>query len=250
MPRTKPAKGTLDCESLDSALTSVSGLLGVNQQELRASLIRVKPAHLEAAATTQVIEWGDALWNIIVGSGTSSSSPDVIHWFHATRVLSGTDFSEGILPLNLILPKLRSFLTSLGSSSTPSNPFAYTLKTENPILWGPNAFLVRDAIVRRDSITHDYLDIPEIVEDLAGGSVAGRFRAITKPCIVKFRSLKPRNDVTRVALYYCYSALWGFGMHTYNNTCFDGHGQTIPRSDIVSIEYPRIARLLPYKWYD
>jgi hypothetical protein len=128
--------------------------------------------------------------------------------------------------------------------------FQYTLKTTDPIHHGPFAFLVRDAITRRASFTHDYLATPEIVEDYsADASIVKSFQAITKPCIVKFTSTNPRADVTEVALRYCYSALWGMAMGFQNNTHFDGEGQAIPRSDIVVIEYPTIDRLLPYTRY-
>jgi hypothetical protein len=256
VPSTQPAEGTLDCESEDLALTSLAGLLGENPQKLKASLTSLKPEELEAAAESQ--DGNDALWNKIVGSGTRSPIPRVIHWFHATRVRPETDFSEGILPLSLILPAIRSCLislatgeTSAGSSTALLSPgFQYVLKTSNSIHQGPHAFLVRDAITRRASCTHDYLEIPEIVEDLGpSASVLEKFRATTKPCIVKFRSTEPRGDVTRIALSYCYSALWDRGMSLQNNTCFDGQGQTIPRSDIVCIEYPKICRLIPYPWY-
>jgi len=125
------------------------------------------------------------------------------------------------------------------------------LKTSASIHEGPHAFLVRDAITRRASCTHDYLEIPEIVEDLGpSASVLKKFREITKPCIVKFRSLEPCDGVIKIVLNYCYSAVWEMEMGLENNTHFLGHGQTIPRSDIIGIEYPNITRLDPYKWYD
>jgi hypothetical protein len=257
MPRTKPAQGILDCGSVDFALISLANLLGEETRKLKASLTRLKPAELEAAATSQVIEWNTALWNKIVGLGTPAPVPRVVHWFHATRVQAKSDFSEGILPLSAVLPTIKSFLETLATEvpstgrSTPFSPgFQYVLKTSNLIHEGPHAFLVRDAITRRASFTHDYLEMPEIVEDLGPSmQLTEKFKEITKPCIVKFRSPEPREDVTEIALSYCYSSLWGMEMDLHNNTHFAGHGQTIPRSDIISIEYPKIARLLPYKWY-
>jgi hypothetical protein len=243
MSRTKAAEGILDCESLDSALISLSGLFGVKKRDLRSALTHLRPKEFEASIGPTV-EWSTALWNEIVGTGEPAPVPRVIHWFHATRVSPGTDFKEGILPLNLILPTL------LPLRGGPRG-FQYELKTRNSMHWGPYAFLVRDAIVRRDPVTHDYLETPEIVEDYYnGGSGTEEFRTNTKPCIVKFRSLERRTDVTKVALSYCYAALWGMGTGLNANTHFDGEGRTVPRSDIIIIEYPKVIRLNPFKWYD
>jgi hypothetical protein len=146
------------------------------------------------------------------------------------------------------LPYDRPIAVSKIGSTSPRG-FHYELKTGNSMHWGPYAFLVRDAI-RRASVTHDYLETPEIVEDYYnGGSGTEKFRKITKPCIVKFRSTELRDDVTKVALTYCYSALWEMEMGLNDNTHFDGEGRTVQRSDIISLEYPRIIRLLPRKRY-
>lgn len=118
--------------------------------------------------------------------------------------------------------------------------FAYALKTSNPIHWGPYAFLVRDAILRPADVTHDYLETPEIVEDIANGDhlLINEFRRISRPCIVKFRSIDPRPDVVEVALYYSYFSLWAKPMNLDTNTHFDAEGKTIPFEDIVGMEYP------------
>ena len=68
-------------------------------------------------------------------------------------------------------------------------------------------------------------------------SLIDGFRRVTKPCIVKFRSTKRRDDVVEVALLYCYSTLWDQGQSIDTNTCFDGEARVIPYSDIVGIEY-------------
>jgi len=243
---------------VESALISLAGLLGVKKRKLKASLTSLKPDEFEALIGQSLEAPNIVLWNKIVGFGTPPPVPHVIHWFHATRVRPETDFNDGVQPLRLILPAIKSFLATLAtelpsagsSTSQVSGGFQYTLKTSNSRHDGPFAFLVRDAITRRWSFTHDYLETPEIVDDyFNGGAGVERFRAITKPCIVKFRSTDPREDVSKIALRYCYSGLWGMGMDFENNTHFDGEGRTIPRSDIVGIEYPTIGRLLPYPWY-
>jgi hypothetical protein len=256
------AAGTLDCHNVDSALTSLAGLLSVDERGLKAALMDLSPTAFEASLRHAGQRSSTVLWDRIVGKGTPPPLPAIIHWFHATRVLPGTDFCEGIQPLVARLPIIESFLATLETqiSCEPlpqdSSPrfwreqggFQYSLKTESSAHWGPFAFLVRDAIVQRCSLTHDYLGCPEIVEDLAGimvGENAPRlidqFRRMTRPCIVKFRSSEPRDDVAEVALLYCYSTLWGQRQGISTNTCFDAGGQAIPSTDIVGIEYLNCA---------
>src|SRR5208282_3381940 len=102
------------------------------------------------------------------------------------------------------------------SANQTDGAFQYQLKANDPMHWGPWGFLVRDAIVQPYSETHDYLKAPEIVEDLSQMIVGKKnarlliekFQERTRPCIVKFRSIAPREDVAQVALYYCYCSIW------------------------------------------
>jgi hypothetical protein len=245
----------LDCYDLNSTVTSLANLLSTDPQQLRAALAALRWTDFEAG------DFGynpapKVLWNHIVGPDTVPLTPDLVYWFHATRVPPDTDFAEGIQHLMERLPKIRDLLTALAAlidktSATLPPPwthnggFHYNLKTSDPIHWGPHGFLVRDAIVHKGAATHDYLATPEIVEDLAE-AIAGKwaavlveeFRKATRPCIVKFASAEPRADVVRVALYYAYSTLWAQDQNTDTNTNFAAKGQTIPFSDIVQIEYP------------
>jgi hypothetical protein len=171
----KPVEGTLDCESMESTLNSLAGLLGVTKRKLTASLTGLKPEEFELLIGQSLEPPNVVLWNNVVGLGTPPPTPRVIHWFHATRVRPETEFSDGIQPLNAVLPAIKSLLETLatrppsGGSSKPWvwGGFQYTLKTTDPIHHGPFAFLVRDAITRRASFTHDYLATPEVVETTA-----------------------------------------------------------------------------------
>jgi hypothetical protein len=115
-----------------------------------------------------------------------------------------------------------------------------------PIDWGPDAFLVREAIFQRDPMFHDYLAVPEVVEDLAQMLAGDRwtelrdcYQAATLPCIVKFRSTKPRPDTVRPALYYAYSREWELDFQmTEANTCYSGDGEAIPAEDILEVNFP------------
>jgi hypothetical protein len=235
----------LDCHSIDSALTSLGNLFRTPKRELKDALLGFSFDSFRTSRDRALEPPPRVLWNRIVGINTQTPIPEVTYWFHATRVNSEADFKEGIQPLNARLPKIHEFLDSLARGAGLSSPspatFHYALKTSDPIHWGPYAFLVLDAILRPCEVTHNYLATPEIVEDIAGNSqiVIDEFRKRTRPCIVKFRSAQPREDVVEVALYYCYFSLWCRDMNLDTNTHFDGKGRTIPFKDIVGIDYPQ-----------
>jgi hypothetical protein len=241
----------LDCHTLDSALRSLGDLLSTNGKELRKALKAFRPSAFRKMISGSLVRPDDILWNKIVGSSEPKPIAEVTFWFHATRVRPGTDFAEGIKPLNEMLPYLTSFLEELGRTmgidsalSIPNSmngSFQYVLKTTDAVHWGPYAFLVRDAILKKAPETHDYLSTPEIVEDLINAKFDSRlldeFSKCTRPCIVKFSSHLPREDVAEVALYYCYAALWNQRQGFYTNTCFDGQGSAIAPAQIVGVEY-------------
>lgn len=121
--------------------------------------------------------------------------------------------------------------------------FHYALKTMNAEHWGPCAFLTRDAILRPDSFTRNYLSGPEIVEDMAGaffGALAPQvlqaYREVSTPYIVHFRDSGVRDDVIPVALTYLHRFLHSDGQDAGTHTCFDGEGRTIFPDAIIRLE--------------
>jgi hypothetical protein len=106
--------------------------------------------------------------------------------------------------------------------------------------------LVKDIAFRAQKIgNHDYLMLPEIVEDICNGyrdkySISIREDVVSslKPCIVKFRS-KFRIDQSciGVAILYVYKLTKGEPLSPDASTCFDAKGNVIPHGDILSIKY-------------
>jgi hypothetical protein len=124
--------------------------------------------------------------------------------------------------------------------------YHYKLKTPDPFHWGPFAMLVRDvAFVPERLANHDYLRLPEIIEDICNGYRAKYSISIHKevigalvPCIVKFVVRGNRGVVgIAPAIYYVYRSMRREPLSDYANTCFDGCGKVIPRADILRIEY-------------
>lgn len=99
---------SLDCHNTDSALTSLGTLLSIDRRRLRAALKSFSFSEFEASLIGSCYPPLQVLWNQIVGPGTAPPIPDLVCWFHATRVPPGTDFAEGIQNLGKFRsPELR-----------------------------------------------------------------------------------------------------------------------------------------------
>lgn len=183
-------------------------------------------------------------------------NPDRVFWFHLTRVPPSANFSEGILPMNLALPRIWDTVEGV-VEDTPNHEsfkefrakgrgsFQYELKKDCEVHAGPFAMLVRESAFKAKEMgNHDYLDLPEIVEDICNGyqehtgkSIHRVLRTALTPCIVKFWSDGRRGpDCVEAALFYLYSRRHGEPLSIEGNTCFDGGGQVVAPERIVSIE--------------
>jgi hypothetical protein len=252
---------TLDCESLDSAIASISAVLRIPSEQLLEAL-RAFDINAVPESERAELPYEELLVKHACGFDSSRlPAPDVTLWFHATRVRPDTDFHEGILPLSGRLDAIWALLAELAADWTTPDEWQhfkcnmggqgaqlYALKVSDKIHYGPFAFVVREIISNpHGTWNHNYLDGPEIIEDICSSythcfrhPLYKRFKAATRPCVVKFRSLAPRPDAVRAAMMYVHRSTRGEDLLLSCNTCFDGEDQPIPRSDILNIEWPAI----------
>lgn len=91
----------LDCETLESAIRSLSSMTGTSVADIRARMSAWTRRAFDRFAQRRGIGGFDVaraeLWVRVFGH-TSRPIPDIVYWFHATRVLPNTDFAEGLLP--------------------------------------------------------------------------------------------------------------------------------------------------------
>jgi len=182
-----------------------------------------------------------------------------IHWFHGTRCFPETAFmKKGILPLGMVMHQLfakiddiaekNSIMATDTDDSWCTHYFSlFVLKTENPAHWGPYAMLMKEALLSVEVYDfHNYLDIPEIVEDyiyskypLSSDILLEIYRKETRACIVEFWTLPMdrQEDTLETALYYLYSSYHKSDYSMFCNTCYDGNGKPIPADQIISVEY-------------
>ena len=99
--------------------------------------------------------------------------------------------------------------------------------------------LAREHHLPRDG-HHNYLAIPEIVEDIArccdNIDLAQRFRAAATPCVVKFRSATKNTNILYAAFWYIHGMLHD-GKPGWLAQCdYDGRGKAVPAEDVVAVE--------------
>ena len=179
-------------------------------------------------------------------------------WFHTTRVIAGTTFSEGILPLNAALPSLKAKLIDAVDDIVVRDQLRKTLdsggvadhhyfnKSQNSMHWGPYAILVRKVAFHATKLSqHDYLGMPEIIEDICNGfqntsgvALMDVFSEKLKPAIVKFASTTNHEEsCLSTALCYVYSTIHEGAPCANSVTCFDGENNPVPPQDILKVEF-------------
>lgn len=247
---------TLDCESRDVALWSLSRIYEVPEREIDAFL---KGTDLErhcAEGDPQHPAHRELTLLLERALGCAPSAIDRVFWFHLTRAKYDAGFASGILPLNQALPSVWDTILHIFKGTEHERPlqrlrekgipnFQYRLKVGNRLHAGPYAMLVRESAFRSQEMgNHGYLWLPEIVEDICNGdhdssgvAIHDTVCASLIPYVVKFWSRKQTNQsCVEAAMYYLYRTAHGQKLSDYANTCFDGEGCAIPREQIVKIE--------------
>jgi hypothetical protein len=219
----------LDCETLETTLTSVAAAAGVPERELLDGLRRFDPARVDSSA-----DWYEAVPRAAIasiGANIDSVRFDAICAFHGTRTLDPQRFlRHGILPLGTMIDRLWDDLFSIAGGQVTTaewhairtaietgplrsglagqSAHLYRLKVGKTLLHGPYANLVRDHVLAPIEGHHDYLTIPEIVQDIArftGTDLQDRFERAAQSCIVKFRHYDVSHHETASAVSYLLS---------------------------------------------
>lgn len=123
----------------------------------------------------------------------------------------------------------------------------FGMKVSNSLQWGPYAILVREVALHARTLgQHDYLDMPEIIEDLcedvrlaSGLDLLPVFKQRWKSVLVKFTAPAGDSADYAVAVALCYLrevALKGRPGHG-SVWCFDGGNTPVPVHRIAAVEW-------------
>ena len=247
----------LDCETYDSAIASICHVYSIKRDAAEQFLVGID---LDSEYESCVInrDCDDYLRDLFESEfGQPKLELEEVVWFHLTRTARSSNFSEGILPLGRVLGRVWKMLDSLledpeqkanlaKMKTNGVGDFQFELKTENNIHHGPYGMLVREAAFHSDKIcNHDYLEIPEIIEDICNGyrkqfdhCIYDTVTSKLEKCIVKFTSDKNTSlNLLAPALMFCWCFLRKEEFNLFANTCFDSEGATISRGQIISVKF-------------
>jgi hypothetical protein len=252
-------KVLLDCETRLSAEASLLETFGCSSPELRCFLTDPDHEAFFNEHWRSLPEYDLFLYERTCEVLGNPRLPTELCWFHCTRVPAGTTFDAGILPLGQVLLLLKDTLLDLleGTAAKREIDQAFAReggfglhfgnKLRNPLHWGPYAILVREvASCANDLGQHDYLAMPEIIEDLceeielaSGRDLLPVFQERLRPAIVKF--VAPAGNsaefAVRVALRYLQSSfLEGTPGHGAV-WCFDGENTTVSPGQVLKVEF-------------
>lgn len=253
----------LDCQDINSTLQSLADYFGQSQTTIKRLLIDTDFDFLyEKNADRYGYDYfTDYLYDCFKLQFGERVVDEVV-WFHLTRTMRPESYYNGILPLNEILPQIQSDLydivgdricktdwNSICKNGAPGyRQWRYQSKKRDKIHYGPYAMLVRGIAFGADEVgNHDYLKMPEIIEDMCMGieeiygfDLIDEFYKKAKSVIVKFRE-KPKTqdkipDYIGTMLCYLYCSWNKQRLGLYCNTCYSGKGKAISQKNIVTVE--------------
>ena len=233
----------LDCSSRESATTSLSKIFNTTEEKLISALRSVSPYDSDCQSPEDVIYTG-----ICDSFGAPVDGVSIL-WFHGTRVEDENCFHDhGILPKSSARKFLEPLLNKLaeGLESSGDNPFSLSLLgKQDPHDEGPFAFLIRNVAIQAPGANHNYVEAPEMVEDIAGSllgenymDLVNRFQKITIPCVVSFLSESKGYELAH-ALFFLKLIEDGeleIDAGSAANTFFNAEGQLISPDKIQGVE--------------
>jgi hypothetical protein len=256
----------LDCRTQESALSTVAEAVGVREHRLAAAILAEEP---DLSGDSQVDPIASLPEEILgrVGVELAQVDLDGAFLFHGTRLTDpGSVRRDGLQPLGrrldaiwgmlggLARPEMdekgwRDFRVWVETGGGDHDGSLYRLKASDRIHHGPFTVLVRDTLTHaREMGCRDYLDCPEIVQDICrchntyfdvDFDLERRFKAATEPCIVTVRLSPVDSGAIGPAIWFIRSCLRGepLGLNCAGGT--ERPRGPIPARDVVAVDIHR-----------
>lgn len=247
----------LDCESGASAFESLCVGFSCSKETLTNVLLSLDIEDVYRKHGDEINVVAERyLYDYVVANIGNHKPLTSVCWFHLTRTNKGNEFKDGILPLGESLDmvwemilnviqddKVRKELSLMWEAGDVGNSL-YDMKSKESSCWGPYAMLVKDiAFCPQKLSLHDYLGMPEIIEDICkgyeerhGDSILGICQKNLTPKIVKFRSsFYLDKSCLEAAICYVYTYIRGLEPSRGAVMDFDGKGIGIQPEDIMSL---------------
>ncbi|MCC5641281.1 hypothetical protein LC593_36900 [Nostoc sp. CHAB 5844] len=246
----------LDCESPETALESIANIYDAAPNEIRQFFSDFDiDEHYER--NRPELPGNDEVRRILeLHFGEPRNNVSRTYWFHLSRTELGAKFVSGIHPLNSALPNIWGLLIRVVRNTPHAERlaamrvegvqnFQYNFKALDPLHWGPYAMLVKEISSHASAASnHDYLKLPEIIEDIClgyeeqfGEDIQTTIENALTPTIVKFWTEESDHLYgLSSAIYYAYLSCRRLELSGLANTCFDGGGIAVPSERIVYVE--------------
>jgi hypothetical protein len=249
------------CETPESIYASLSNIFGADESRIRDLLLQFDIDEYFRTNPRAKLDSDELLLSVIAPSEVPLTY-DATCWFHLTRAWPYTNFEQGILPLGMQLDSIWASLFGLLEGSISEAEWGvfrryvetdcshrladiYRLKTSREHLWGPYAILIREmAFAPKAYGNHDYLGIPEIVDDICacfqqygGINLRKIYLRRTRPCIAKFIDSATDREYVKSAIKCVYLLNHETRLVALDTDSFDGGGRPIPPDRILKIEF-------------
>jgi hypothetical protein len=248
----------LDCQNIDAALSSFAAACRRPVDDVAQAISSYAADWSEFEPQFRTAGPREVLQLLDVASADIEF--EGAYYFHGTRTFDAAMFSrEGILPLNQVTDRLwvslyglvadtatdvdwRRLREGMETGALGHHSYLYWLKTKGSSgLGGPYALLAREQHYPREG-HHNYLAIPEIVEDIARCcdlDLARRFQEATTSCVVKFLHTDKDMDILHAVFWYIHGMLHD-GKPGWLAQCdYDGRGSAVLPGDVMAVELVR-----------
>ena len=251
----------LDCRTYESALRTVAAAVSVSADRLAAAIIATDPDFSGASSEDPVEAFPREILSR-VGVELAHVELDGVLLFHGTRLADAESVRRhGLQPLSQRLEGIWEMLGDLARPELDEEDWLdfrdwveagggdhdgelYRLKTRDELHDGPYTVLIKDTLMRPEELgLHDYLDCPEIVQDICrchsarfdlNPDLEARFKAATNPCIVTIRRAGIGSQAIGPALWFIRAQLLAQAL----NLCTAGGfpPRPIAPEDVVAVD--------------
>lgn len=261
-PGMTPTGAILDCSDFESTVGSFAQALGEPPARVEARVRTFNRESFEVPWDQPPQDFAAAQMLELIDGSIAPEAFSAVYYFHGTRVSDPAVFFEhGILPVPASTDVVWKTLSDLAGERVADGEWtefrsafpgdcdeggarSYPDKMALPLLQGPDAEMIRSALIAQDGGRHDYLSAPEIVTDIAwcaerrfGIDLYGEFQAATDAYIVKFRGDDVKAANLEAAAMFLIDEVEGELAHGWGG--FDGHGVAIPPQLVVDVELIR-----------
>ncbi|NJB72029.1 hypothetical protein GGR42_002520 [Saonia flava] len=242
----------LDCENYESILTSLNSIFSTSGNDISNFLESIDINEIWEKSR-QEKHADEYLFDEFINEFKIDESKIIkAYWFHNTRVLKGSEFKEGILPLSLAINKIEILINEIIKKiEIPINNNSLLgcsviqNKLNSKTNQGPWAFLIRDFAFEKVDGIHDYLKSPELIEDIIHFKYPEKYDLIfrefqnsTVECIIKFKTETEFHQQRLLyVINYLYNKINNEKMDWRSNANFSNNGKIISPEMIIKIDY-------------